>query len=82
MEEKKMSIKEVLEITIRNLTNISVPVGLTETIGMPIMQNVGNLRQCVIFLNNLEQKEKGKKENENHGEADTGEGAGNQGASD
>ena len=62
MEEKKYTIQEVLEITIRNLGSIQVPVGLMQTIGVPITQCIGNLRECVITL------AKNGQENKNGGE--------------
>lgn len=46
-EKKAYSVEEILEITIKNLYSISVPVELIEQIGMPIRMNIGNLKQCV-----------------------------------
>lgn len=42
--EKDFTPIEIIDITIGNLSNISVPAGLTEQIAIPIAQNINNLR--------------------------------------
>ena len=50
-----MTVKEVLEITIKNLEGIQVPVALLESIGVPIRQNANNLRECILAIDREEQ---------------------------
>ena len=50
--EKDYTPIEIVDITIGNLSNISVPAGLTEQIAIPIAQNINNLR---ILKKKLEQ---------------------------
>jgi hypothetical protein len=47
MDEKKYSIREVLEITIRNLSDITIPVSMAEGLGMALVQNIRNLQMCI-----------------------------------
>ena len=47
---EKLTVKQVLEITIQNLESIMVPAGLTEQIAIPIAQNANNLRECIKSL--------------------------------
>ena len=42
--QKDYTTKEIIEITISNLGNISVPVNLVEQIGIPLAQNINNLK--------------------------------------
>ena len=46
----KMTIEDVLKITIDSLSRIEVPVSLAEKVGVEIARNVENLRQCVIAI--------------------------------
>jgi len=50
MEEKKYTPEEIIDITINNLSNISVPAALTEQISIPIIQNIGNLRKALEIM--------------------------------
>lgn len=47
MEQQTLTIKQVLEITTRNLEGINVPVSMIQQIGIPLMNSIGNLRQCI-----------------------------------
>lgn len=51
-----MTIKEVLELVIDDLSKINVPVGLMEQIGLPINQSIGNLKACVEAISRDEKK--------------------------
>ena len=48
--ETKYTPEQIIEITIRNLNGINVPAGLTEQIGIPILQNINNLRECLKLM--------------------------------
>ena len=51
MENKKeYTPEEIIEITINNLNNISVPVGLQQQIGIPLLQNVNNLKEALRIM--------------------------------
>lgn len=52
MENQKLSVKEVIEITMRNLMDIRIPAGFVQEIGIPISQQISNLQEC---LNAIEQ---------------------------
>ena len=47
MEERKLTIKEVLEMVATNLAAISVPAGMHDQIAVPIMQSVGSINACL-----------------------------------
>ena len=47
MEPKTYTVKEVIEMTIRSLYGIRVPVEQIEEIGMPISMAIGNLKSCL-----------------------------------
>lgn len=46
-ERKCYSVEEVLSITIGALQEINVPVGLTDTVAVPIRNCIGNLQICM-----------------------------------
>ena len=54
MEERKLTIKEVLEVVVRNLEAISVPVGLNDQITVPIKQSVKNINACIKAIEDQE----------------------------
>ena len=54
MEEKRLTIQEVLEMVATNLSAISVPVGFHDQIAVPIVQAVGNIRACLGAIANQE----------------------------
>ena len=65
---ERMTIEDVLKITIDSLSRIEVPVSLAEKVGVEIARNVENLRQCVIAIG---QSREEKQEEEDDGrEAD------------
>lgn len=47
MEENRMTVREVLEITVRNLKSIAVPVELMETIGQAVLGSIRNIEACI-----------------------------------
>lgn len=49
--ERQYTIEEVLEMTIRQLYEVRVPVELIEPIGMPISMAIGNLKSCLEAMN-------------------------------
>lgn len=60
MEEKKLTVEEVLEITARLIAEISVPVGLTEQIGVPLTKVIGNLNAVLEALRRGKEPEDGR----------------------
>lgn len=56
MDGKKLSIKEILEESVMVLNNISVPVFFTESIGIKLAHVAKNLNECVVAINNAEQR--------------------------
>ena len=47
MDRKEMTIREVLEITMKNLKGITIPVELCETVGQQIMASARNIEICI-----------------------------------
>ena len=47
MEEKNMSIREALQVTVQLIEEISVPVSLADRIARPLCQAVANLRAVI-----------------------------------
>lgn len=47
MEENKMTIRQVLEITVGLLEGIEVPMKQMEKIGQPVMNAIHNLQMCI-----------------------------------
>jgi len=52
--EKQMTIREVLEITARNLREIAVPVTLMESIGKPVLGCAQNIDACLQAIDKAE----------------------------
>ena len=51
MSEKTYTPEEIIEITIKNLEQIEVPAFMVEKIGIPICQNITNLKICLQEMN-------------------------------
>lgn len=45
--EEKLTVAQVLEITVNILSGIQIPVTLTQSVGGPVMTAVNNLQQCL-----------------------------------
>lgn len=45
--EEKLTVAQVLEITVNILSRIQIPVTLTQSVGGPVMAAVNNLQQCL-----------------------------------
>lgn len=48
--ENKITIEKALEITADILRNISVPVGLTQQISVPVSNALRNLEECIAAI--------------------------------
>ena len=51
MEDRKLTINEVLEMTAGILEGIEVPMKHMETIGVPIANAIHNIRACIQAKN-------------------------------
>ena len=63
--EETMTVKQVLEITVKILNEIEIPVSMMEKVGAPVMGAIGNLKQCIEAVEEAEQKareQQGKQE--------------------
>lgn len=70
MGNKNITLKQALQITINGLMQINVPVRYTEQITDPINEAINNLQQCIIAIDNNEQKsEEVKPEEEGNNDA-------------
>lgn len=56
--EERLSIEQVLEITVNLLSGISIPASLVESVGVPISRGIGNLKACLTAI----EREKQEKE--------------------
>ena len=52
--QEQMTVRDVLEITARNLGEIAVPRSMNEQIGIPIDQAISNITACVNALDKAE----------------------------
>ena len=52
MEGNRMTITEVLDITVKNLKSVSLPVELMETAGQVILGSVRNIEACLEAMKN------------------------------
>lgn len=60
MEQKTMTKKEVLNITVNILGKINVPVALMDDIGVPIRNAINNILMVVDALEKEEVKDDGQ----------------------
>lgn len=51
-EQGKMTIKNILEITVADLNQIMVPVEYADTISRPLCIAVANLKACIQSMEN------------------------------
>ena len=58
MEEKQLTISDVISMTADILSKIEVPVALVEKIGIPLAGCIGNLRKCEAVLMKAQNEEK------------------------
>lgn len=58
MEEKKYTVAEVLDMTVKMMREIHIPVELSVTVGIPIAQCIGNLLKCTEALTSAEEEKK------------------------
>lgn len=70
MEERQYTIEEVLEMTVKQLYAISVPVELIEQIGMPISMAIGNLKNCLDAMNRQKEQAEHSEQDGAKGEVD------------
>lgn len=50
MEEKDVSIREALQVTVQLIEEISVPVSMADRIARPLCQAVANLRAVIDVI--------------------------------
>lgn len=57
MENNEMTIREALEATKAILNDISVPIGLLESVGLPVMTAVNNLNAIIRSIDEAAKEE-------------------------
>ena len=57
MENNEMTIREALEATKAILNDISVPIGLLESVGLPIMTAANNLNAIIKSIDEAAKEE-------------------------
>lgn len=45
--EEKMTVEQVLRLTVDQLRAISIPAELIDSIGIPVCRAIGNLKECI-----------------------------------
>lgn len=50
MEEKQMTLKECLQVTVQLIESITVPVKFSDQISRPLCQAVANLNSCIAAI--------------------------------
>ena len=70
-----MTVNEVIKHIIPVLEGIKVPMTEVETIGIPVSNVIGDLKQCVAFIDSGEQeaREKAEQEEREKAEQEAGE---------
>lgn len=56
MENKELTIKEIIEMVAKDLAKLHVPVDEMETIAMPVANAVKALNACIKAINEAEEK--------------------------
>lgn len=61
MENKKVTLKEILVDAVQTLNNLPVPVAFVNSISVPLRRVAGNLQACIdtFAKNEKEEAEKG-----------------------
>ena len=57
MEEKNMSIREALQVTVQLIEEISVPVSMADRIARPLCQAVANIRAVIDAISEAAEDE-------------------------
>ena len=65
MEEKDMSIREALQMTVQMIEEISVPVSMADRIARPLCQAVANLRAVIDAIQEAAEDEPKEGETDN-----------------
>lgn len=60
MEEKKLTVEEVLDMTVRQMSEISVPAGMIDQIGVPLARAIGNLNAVLEALRKSKEAQDGR----------------------
>lgn len=71
-----MTVNEVIKHIIPVLEGIKVPMTEVETIGIPVSNVISDLKQCVAFMDSVEQeaaREKAEQEERKKAEQEAGE---------
>lgn len=65
-----MTVKDALKVVVTDLSNICVPAGLVDQIGIPIAQSIHNLQECIKAIDKVEVKADGEQTDEGDKTAD------------
>jgi len=45
--EEKVTVYDVLQATVEILSDINIPAGLIDQIGIPVSRGISNLKECI-----------------------------------
>ena len=62
MEEKILTVKDVISMTIDELRSLSIPADLLDSFGPPIARSLNNLRQIIQSIEQTESKAKAQED--------------------
>lgn len=62
MEEKILTVKDVINMTIEELRSLSIPADLLDSFGPPIARSLNNLRQIIQSIEQTESKAKAQED--------------------
>ena len=54
--EETMTVEQVLKITVNILSGIQIPCALTESVGVPISNSIGNLNRCIEAIEGAKER--------------------------
>jgi hypothetical protein len=60
--ETKMTVEDVLKLTVEQLRAIAVPIEQAESIGLPVMHAVRNLNECLRAMEAAKEEAKDGRE--------------------
>lgn len=58
--ETKLTVEEVLKLTVEQLRAVVVPVEQTESIGLPVMHAIRNLNECIRAMEAVKEDQDGR----------------------
>lgn len=55
-QTRQITVIEALKVTADMLRKVEIPIGMTETVAIPIARSVSNIDQCIMALEESDRK--------------------------